>query len=941
MLKILHEEFNVLYQCDRIGKKALLLSIQCQQVDSVQYIFDQAPLYWVEECFTESNVDIMAIATCGNIDIIKSLFNKLHIQTLFLYENLLNSIIEQALALGHGEVIKYLYTHVGNVTLYTSNESRICQSLGIPFVEGSKTDVHVDVDVRSINLAVTMPSVAILNDEVEHVMDTHLPQCLNIVPSLWAIGVQDSNITEDMVLSFIDNCVDSGTTTNQNEDAMRSLIWAISHSKTSVMERIQVRYSLEYTRECLIKALATDDIKVLSIILGNSQLSQSIGTWNKVELEGLQADKLITRAKLDTVILVLDHLPSLRKDINICILAQYNNDHHDVFQYVINQFTMDEVDQTINPIIHCAFKLDRLDVLITLDQMYKDHSKSLLIPMVNIFTLVNATQLNSFQTLEYYFKTSDFNNLTKAIRLEVLSAINIKALHAGKVRLLNHTRTLIKAIQANKKRDRDEETNIQQYQYRNVLAPKFLKDLFTCNNDDWKNELDQYLAYTLQRPQDIEINNDLLLLILYPSIVRRLIELGFKITPITTRSYKVNRWIGKPWSLEMIKLLCEVKVLIAPEEFIDIIYQAISRNDVDVARFIVDTKLDELIATDNYMRSRSYAILKACMNSNCPADLADKILSRIPLDSFPRPDEFLMEAARTGNLAMFINVHKLNEREGGHSQRAYAAMEAALKSNNHVDLVNYILQLSQPQGPHDDDFILRYINPKIISIELIERLIDHPCFFCYFDQMLGDAIGAGKRDVIEYLMDNESIFQTDYRYAFQQALKVGQPYLDIIRRILPKFIQHHQDNGQYYKDSFLEFGMMAAKISDDLFIELLQVILQPESTTKKTICCLVEAAAGNSHALVKHVIDMVDSPVFYKMDLSIFISDCVHYLKNAIMACINRDDTDSIECVVTLATKLSSTNDSKPIDPQTLFPLMITNDKLSIFLLEKGYTSNK
>ncbi|GAM19361.1 hypothetical protein SAMD00019534_025360 [Acytostelium subglobosum LB1] len=1068
VLKVLHEDYDRLYH-DDLWKMTLLHSIRSQQADSVQYIIDHLPPTKESTMIECIHTWMTHIVAHGNVAIINSISPRVFRYLLPMHCDLLSTALMVAIADGYEEVIKYLYTHhvgMGKGGMHPMAEITVVQHLfGESYVKVPKNDLNSNI------LAINTPSIVIIKDVIEQV-DSHLQNMIYISTSLWrrmskrmathisnprsrrlplfnpqtllsmlqSVGVPGSQVTEDMVLNFVDNCAqyvdpDSDQYATESVQATQALVLATKLSMTRSMQRIHGAYQLEYNTDCLRKALANDDFMALSIIFGNV-LPTELDDWSNNEHVDLAADKLIAKSSLDTVTLVLKHLSATREDVCICEWAVFNS-APEVFQHIIKLFTFEEIVSNINDTIMRAFECDRPDVLVTLRQLYEDNGKTL--PMPSLHLLVLGAKSNSLQALVYYLGTPEFANLPKIIRLRTLHAININAHFEGNVGIVNHTSELIKEAQANKKRGRDEseighnqrddeddakvrvaasprlETAIHkvftdtkliglvmghisnvhnsasvgeeqrvkgkvllacnslgQYNkfgasqwflkahqtlednnnrffpnsnllYNSMIMPNtaildallinpkmvyqedgqnFLNDMFIfqsdCINPDWMRTLDQYLVNTLQDPKDIEIDIDMLLQIRHPSLLRKLIELGFEIVPYDTDTDKVHEmvegWLLKPWALEMFKLLCEHS-LIGYEVKFALLEEAICNNVVDVVRYIFEAEFDDMMIHDN---SRPYSIVSQCMSIDCQKEIVDIVLSKIPLYTFPkdRQADLHREAARRGNLAMYIKL----EGVCGPSND-YQRLSSALHYHGHMDLVNYIL--SKPPPPPNVHLPIHQINSTLISVELIQRLRAIPAIACPSASLMGHAIRSGKKDVIEFL--RQECPPNDI-LAFEHALT----YSDIptARKILqsPEFIkQREEDRGLLGRHSTYALCIGATKMSDDDFIEFLKVMFNPEDTSELAVSDLLLAAVRKSSRVVKHVVALAstatDAIAIIKIDL----------FKSFIQVCINRADTESIECLVEMAVN------TRQFSPRALFPLEIKNVSIVELILDKGY----
>ncbi|EGG21650.1 hypothetical protein DFA_01536 [Cavenderia fasciculata] len=94
--------------------------------------------------------------------------------------------------------------------------------------------------------------------------------------------------------------------------------------------------------------------------------------------------------------------------------------------------------------------------------------------------------------------------------------------------------------------------------------------------------------------------------------------------------------------------------------------------------------------------------------------------------------------------------------------------------NSHMDVANYILdnqsstiKAVDPETLTPSKWIVNYVGMEILSIELLERLVNHPNVTTMFNWMLGIAISARKQDIVQYLI---SLPKSDVSFDLEHAL---------------------------------------------------------------------------------------------------------------------------------------------------------------------------
>ncbi|GAM22254.1 hypothetical protein SAMD00019534_054290 [Acytostelium subglobosum LB1] len=451
-------------------------------------------------------------------------------------------------------------------------------------------------------------------------------------------------------------------------------------------------------------------------------------------------------------------------------------------------------------------------------------------------------------------------------------------------------------------------------------AEDFLNHLITnqssCDHHDWERALDQYFVITSQIPSNVEIKGPALSFIKHPAFLRKLISMGFKVEQLKdSMRHMVSSWLTEPWALEMFKLMREHS-LFSLELLSNILVQSVRLNIIVIVRYcLAELGLVHIFGTDDIVNIQ-HRLLSCWSHHGRPdqVEMRDLILTH----TFPSPDsitiqlqqELLLQAISGGNLTMCNKMISINDAT---PRGYYFHLSEALQHNTNVDLVNFILNI-EPQPEDTKQFKVNCINSEILSIELINRLEEHPSILCSFEMVLSEAIKAGKKDVI--LNDVDGKYSTDFMLAFKTALTCGD--IDTAKAILKRVPKPINSTTMSRSDQRLCFN------------KLVQMIIsskEPSTSNKITGPDIIELIVGlnDVYALVMSVFNrIIFAASFVSFDL----------LKHVLDHCVARADTQSIGYLMDLSTR-SGASTPKPRDQ--LIPLRIGNRETLAFILDKGY----
>ncbi|GAM24464.1 hypothetical protein SAMD00019534_076390 [Acytostelium subglobosum LB1] len=249
----------------------------------------------------------------------------------------------------------------------------------------------------------------------------------------------------------------------------------------------------------------------------------------------------------------------------------------------------------------------------------------------------------------------------------------------------------------------------------------------------WEQLLERYLSIAGPAAEDGYIIDHTCLVHsnAHPTFVRKLKQLGVTFSSDQLNVKEVDvQWLDKPWAPEMMILLVK-GLLLDLQDAPSLIRKAIKR---------CGTTLTPLIKYSLFDASNK------CNNITLMAKIYD-----------------LINIKSSKDLEPFSPLSTLSDALSG----------------GHIEAVNYILDLpaQHPDSVDKNVYIINDIHHNIISLALIERLLAHTNFKCSFHDVLGKAIRAQNKEVVDMLVrvaaPRRSIIRFDLVLAFQEALDVG------------------------------------------------------------------------------------------------------------------------------------------------------------------------
>ncbi|GAM21760.1 hypothetical protein SAMD00019534_049350 [Acytostelium subglobosum LB1] len=1042
MLKMLHEEYNILYPSKNnvVWSEALEYSIRHNLPDCVKYIISNMPEF-VDKRYLEGLLGFIVKHTNnGNVEIFESLCGTVLGPRPLLNHLYLLPFTQTSIHRGHFNIIKHLYTLLQHPSVRDINTSQsmtlICEYLGVPVPSPNSSSNSNDVvatltkgaiknGVEAILAEDFDLTVALLNEveiidaDVWHKMSIKMGMFItepshkdlspfNIVSLdglLESFSMPGCTLTQDIILRFIDNCPstlyvgqhhsDDEEDINDNDEGIESLKLAAAISQV-VVRRMHSHFNIEFTTDSLRDALISSDKETLSMIFDQVD-EDALERWSSQIPDVLSAlHQLLATGTLEMITYVLCEMKDIQYDGDV-IISTLASRHLEVVKFVFGMLSFEEIQANIELIITQIYCMDNIDALAWFGELFNGAGQTL--PKATLRNLLMATSGNAYRLLELYFQSPDFNNMSKVLRHRTINAIMYSAQSIGNTRIINHCQSLIKLIQSNRKRDRDQhdvklDVNVQaserletavhrvfmdykmsrkimdnvavvhqslgitscvkgsrllsmnsleeyikygasqwfhqSYQVLDNIPPmhpnthllelamlypntsildtlladprmvfmpsvdfleKFIDYHSLCDRPEWERVLDQYIAITLQQPDQVVIRESLLERIKHPSFIRKLLSLGCIIKPITDYSLGLkfeNPWLTSPWALEMFTILRENKLIDSHFQR-GLVMRSTRLNIPSIIQYVLDHMNDEDQQGDKLYNNP----INICTQPKCHPDIIDLVLPTLPPGWI---DKCQFQA-------MLRSV-------------AYSG-----DTNKFIKLLN-----SEPPSPNSS-YIVTGINSAIISMDLIDRLASHPNVNCKFDTILGSAIRAGKRDIIDKFKNYPS--GKSYIDAFQQAMAIGDYATAKMIIHLDGFIdQSWNYRTMMIKRDSLVSSIASGHLSEDDLVDLLDVMVSSSFINQEDVIMLIDAASKNSHRHVKLVINHFASSSSLR-SLSVPIGD----IQRPIRSCIDRGDIESIVSLVDFAQLI--TRSSKPCQ---LIPMeSISNPTILSFILDKGY----
>ncbi|GAM19406.1 hypothetical protein SAMD00019534_025810 [Acytostelium subglobosum LB1] len=404
-----------------------------------------------------------------------------------------------------------------------------------------------------------------------------------------------------------------------------------------------------------------------------------------------------------------------------------------------------------------------------------------------------------------------------------------------------------------------------------------------------KLELIHDLRYFVSQTEPfstLDFNETVMSEIKHPSFLRKLIQSGFKPSAIDSAMNfaKIARsddgWLTKPWAVEMLELLTQHELL-SNKLHTQLLYKSIELKQSQILQFYIQSNQMPLSKLE---LEKGNMFITMCCTYGVEIDHLEAALKGLPFKQLARLwDQYINYAAENGHLAILQKILSYGSWcDRLASDKLFGLLPKVLQ-NGYLDVANFILSFPQSKI----SVAINSIHHSIISIDLIDRLLTHPNVNCRFNRVLGSAVEAGNKEVINKLLGPlpaNSPIKTFYRYALQQAALVGD--LDSIRRIMViGGVKLSVDDLGALVD---RVGQPNSLVTEDVIIELAKSnSVEPQVERFST---LLTKVASSSLALVKLVTEGLSKDMILTADVNA-----------AIEACINRGDNESLEIMIQLS----------------------------------------
>ncbi|GAM22515.1 hypothetical protein SAMD00019534_056900 [Acytostelium subglobosum LB1] len=265
---------------------------------------------------------------------------------------------------------------------------------------------------------------------------------------------------------------------------------------------------------------------------------------------------------------------------------------------------------------------------------------------------------------------------------------------------------------------------------RNPISAFFVAQLSKCAHPDWEWALDQYFKL-LGLPSKTEIDRDTMQYIRHPSFLRKLKYHGIGLMKFNQGDANMVTlmWLEEPYALEMLELLKELSLLTDVNLQSTLLVAAVSLGLTSIVRYLIDTY-------ENYMD------ISDAMDACCQYGRLEYLEWLLPCSLNKRPSgkQSFGIAVEHGQLAMAQRMSTVITSTGDRHLNRLSKITKVLEDGN-LQMVNFLLDISADMPKNKDSkTTVNNINPKILTIDLLERLMANPNIKCNFAQVMGQAI---------------------------------------------------------------------------------------------------------------------------------------------------------------------------------------------------------
>ncbi|GAM19168.1 hypothetical protein SAMD00019534_023430 [Acytostelium subglobosum LB1] len=404
ILRMMHEYGQCLYRYRYIWHRALLHSVKCNMMDSVQYIIDN--VHDIEMNIFSPEYDViykclMRCAKAGNISMFNLLINTQIGGECLSYTDV-NELVKVACDHSQMDFLQHLVdNHNGNGSPGKMPVS-ILACIRSDDLEGMESliqrgDVNVNVfelDAKLCHRMSASMAVLITSPRITR-LKLGIESLVNMVEVV-SKGKHASNITVDVVCNFILNC-DFDLNHDETTYMINSAMVTAAGFSVQVLEHIHTRFDQAYGSDMLGNAIRMQCRETILLLLNH----------------------LYENTNIDLVV----HTSGVFRLGTLDLM----NEHIEVLEYVISHTPLEAIknkDELIGDIIQSALRNDRPQAIQWLENKFGYDAIAKAMRAPNLSALNTWIHLgNAPHTLEHLFSSTPFTNLPRIDRLRALYTI--------------------------------------------------------------------------------------------------------------------------------------------------------------------------------------------------------------------------------------------------------------------------------------------------------------------------------------------------------------------------------------------------------------------------------------------------------------------------------------------------------------------------------------
>ncbi|GAM17233.1 hypothetical protein SAMD00019534_004080 [Acytostelium subglobosum LB1] len=377
MLRVLHKEFDMLFPIKPLCESILLHAVSCNQFESVKYLLNNWPSlsnlssYDLPPSFGQSMRQCCSKSNVPMFELLCQAFP--NTKTHYIYSQSFALAVIAAAKKGPLSFVNYYITnHFGKGILDQSLENYMQRELDkIGFGPGLGTGTIL---LRAAILNNDLTMVELLFDQINDLEDIDFKRH-PIRDIVGAIGKPGSFITPEIACKFMD---------------------CYSSQEYGCME-------------------------TMSILFGEFKFQEDHVNPIKKAVK----DLITNATSLDPIKMVLNHFDYIRNDPDICLMAMSNKSIN-VIEYILGLFKLDTTQK--HAVIVEAFINDKIVEVMSRQSHHHHHNHSMPPQLpINLQTLIMASNRNNYHSLEYYFNSETFNNMSTLQQSRIIQHVLYKS----------------------------------------------------------------------------------------------------------------------------------------------------------------------------------------------------------------------------------------------------------------------------------------------------------------------------------------------------------------------------------------------------------------------------------------------------------------------------------------------------------------------------------